>query len=1121
MIFDSLGDLTSFEGRAPYLIQVKATLRKERAPEVAREALAVDAFLAERYPVLREAFRFGVWCRHREGTVEPRELAARDLGLSGAEADRWEELRCRVLPVEIRPDPYLGIVLRLFPLAEDPFGLAEALRGSLLRLLGEDTASDQIALELLRLVSDARRPHEASTPGRLLQPEDFLAAGTASTQILLGDRPRLEDLADGCFMPRGGHVQRVLEVLAPLLSGLGEDASKRALPVVWLDGTSGSGKSVLLLQVLERLVREWDVSVHLLPPSSQRLPEALAFWRRAGLKGLIAVDDVYAPENRQREVWGRVQELSFEENWLAPPIILTCGPSDYRSAFEAEVRRGGGLKLISVPLTELEGDERSDYAAWYAERTGIAVRAISEGNFATVSFLYGLQRDGKPGDLGQFAQRLGDRLENLGVFDEVLTVIVGTSLGFPLPASLFSGKEDARGALLQEDLLRVQSAEEGLQTITFLHPKLARRIFDHLVPRESEYRRVDYLVRCFQAVRSERVRAQAVLHLPEHPNISVRERRLFLERIWEALAEREPPDLELGLIRSWHIVAHSVAPDLAGRVLEQVVTWLSSPKNEEIGTGVLWEIAWDAALPTPSKHLVQQGREWLLRNPDLGPWNHIWQRLWKHSEQDDEMATIAEFWLELEPSHPGWSYVFQALVYSGRKGPELAQIGLEGLRHSPVTMADPYIWIKVLNLGPPLEDFLKTMVMRYCRCRIEKLSKKFADFIEALCEAEENLAFLVEALEEKNSQDLPSWSRCWQGLVTAFTPSVPWKLWAAGRNWLSGREGCAEWNYVWQRLLETAASEAEKEELRALGRSWLSGREDRAEWNYIWQRLLEIASSEEEKKELRELGRSWLLGREDRAEWTFVWRQLFSKEEEESKELRGFGRSWLSGHEDRADWNYVWRRLLETAASEAEKEELRGLGRSWLSSREDRADWNYVWKPLLELTASGEEREKLRELGRSWLPGREDRAAWTHVWEHLLKFAASEEEVEELRSLGRSWLSGREDRADWSYVWEHLLKSAKTKEPGDLYNVGLNWLEGHEKRTEWNFVWRFLAQYYPTDPRLINIARVWLSEERPQAEASPVRSLFSRVSVYRPTPQVVGASGRPERSVGAASGFRG
>ena len=947
LLFDSLGDLTRLEEGAAYLIQIKATLTLERSRGAVREALAVDAFLAEQFPDLRDSFQFGVWCRRREGTGEPRELTAGDLGLTGDDVGRWEEVRTRVLPAEIRADPYLAIVLRLFPLSQDPFGLADALRGTLLRLLGEDTPSDHIVFELLRLVSESRRPSEVSTPGRLLRPEDFVRTDFGSTYTLIGDRPRLEDLVDGCFMPRRDRLQQVMEVLTPLLDGgVGGEAPRRTLPVVWLDGTSGSGKSVLLLQVLEYLLLERDIPVHLLPPSSsQRLPEALEFWSRARRPGIIAVDDVYAPESRQGEIWRRVHELSFDGRWAAPLVLLTCGPPDYRRAFEEEVRRGGGLELMKVPLAVLDVTERTDYSAWYTQRTGHPVKTIGEGNFATAAFLYHLQREGGAADLGQFAQRLADRLESRGILDEVLAVILGTSLGFLLPESLFLGKEDDREALIREGLFRRRATEDGSQVLIFLHPKLAGRIFEHLVPLEEVHRRTGYLVHCFLVVRPEPERARVFLGLLGSVDLGERERALALEKIWSLLAEREHPDLEISVIWTWHEVARAVSPGLVRNVLDRVSDWLESPELDAGGWGVLWQIGWDAGLPSPPEALVQGGRDWLQRNLDVGPWNYIWQRLWKYSEKDAEMAEMAEVWLELNSDHPGWSYVFNTLVDSGWRSPMLTSLGLLGLRQIPTNIADPYLWPRFLTLGPDRADFLQAIVDRLCRCNIGLVLKKGADFVKAFCQSLDDLDLVAKRLEEGTSRDLSSLGLFWQNLVRLFKPTVPSSLWEVGWNWLSGREGRADWAYVWELLLELASSEKDRAELWSLGREWLSGREDRAEWNYVWRYLLEWASSEEDRAELWSLGRDWLSGHEDRADWAYVWERLLEMSQRD-EDLYQLGFTWLQGREKRREWSYIWQYLARYKPTDST---LIDIARAWLSEERPVAAAKVVSQRLAEL----------------------------------------------------------------------------------------------------------------------------------------------------------------------------
>ncbi len=1123
---------------------------------------------------------------------------------------RWEEIRARVLPVEVRADPYHAIVLRLFPLSEDPFGLAEALRGTLLRLLAEDVPSERIMTELLRLVSESRRPSEVLTPGRLLRPEDFLRAGVGSSYVLIGDRPRLEDLVDGCFMLRPDRLRGVLDVLDPILDGgTGGETQRRTLPVVWIDGTSGSGKSVLLLQILEYLVLERDIPVHLLPPSSsQRLPEALEFWSRASRPGIIAVDDVYAPEGRQGDTWRRVHELSFEGRWVAPPLILTCGPSEYRGAFEEEVRRGGGLELIPISLKSLEADERANYSEWFASRTGQSIKTVGEANFANAAFLYHLQTKEGAADLGQFAQRLGDRLKNRGVLEEVLTVLRATSLGSSLPTSLFVGKEDDREALIEEGLLRLWTTQDDSQTFTFLHPKMARQIFDHLVPAKKSYARATYLTRCFLTIRADADRACAFVKMLSSSGILERERALALEQIWIQLAERNPPDLEIGIIGAWYKVANSAIPLFMHQVLGRISRWLECPSLDATSWGILWQILWDAWLPSPPEILVRSGREWLPKDVDTPPWCYVWERLWKFGEQSEEMSESAEVWLELHTEHAGWGYIFQALADSTWKRPALTNIGLNGLSKGNPNIADPYLWPKILALSPDKGEFIQALVSRLFRCDIPSVVSKGAAFIKSLCQDAEDLEFLDRALESEASRDLPAWSLVWRHLITSFGPAVPssllnrglswlssredsagwassWRCllkgseteteetWSIGRRWLSNRGDHMEWQYVWRDLLDLAASASDRRDLWTEGLKWLPGREDRTEWAHVWQRLLvDLVGSNAETRQLWIAGRIWLHGHEDRAEWSHVWKSLLvdsAGSEAETKELWTVGRNWLAGREDRAEWNYVWQRLLNWAGlaserrddlwsegrkwlsgregraewkhvwqhlldmaalsserrdlcseawkwlpdredrtewshvwrrllleltdSEKEMKELWSIGRIWLSGREDRADWNYVWQRLLNLASSSLERKSLWSEGRNWLSGREDRSNWNYVWQSLLNLADPALEMRDLWTEGRKWLAGREDRANWSYVWQHLFEMAQDDEVWSLYEVGFIWLRHREARADWRFVWQDLTQFNPSDVRLIDVASVWLGEERPLKAARSVQKRLAQL----------------------------
>jgi hypothetical protein len=248
LAFETLSDLAAAKGGLYYLTQVKTTLTTATAVDVAKEAMAVDAFLAERYPELREAFSYEVRCRAWT-SGDPREVTSKRLGLDDADARRWEEVRGRLLAPSVRSRPELGLALKLFNEVPDPFGLIARMIGELLQLLDERAAPSDIALALLQTLSSAREARRVYPPARILTVEDFVPK-PGSDQISLGQRPTINQLASGYFMPRPDRASDVARCVEEYVRSARDHD---ALTVCWLSGGSGAGKSVLLLQAQEQL----------------------------------------------------------------------------------------------------------------------------------------------------------------------------------------------------------------------------------------------------------------------------------------------------------------------------------------------------------------------------------------------------------------------------------------------------------------------------------------------------------------------------------------------------------------------------------------------------------------------------------------------------------------------------------------------------------------------------------------------------------------------------------------------------------------------------------------------------------------------------------------------------
>ena len=115
--------------------------------------------------------------------------------------------------------------------------------------------------------------------------------------MLTGQRPRLEDFRDGCFMPRPDYVAKVASKLREIMRPQNSQV-RRKTPVLWITGGSGLGKSMLLLasspteymqalkgqQAFSHIFEHHELVVEALTPDEQQ-----AYARWVGARAGIAV----------------------------------------------------------------------------------------------------------------------------------------------------------------------------------------------------------------------------------------------------------------------------------------------------------------------------------------------------------------------------------------------------------------------------------------------------------------------------------------------------------------------------------------------------------------------------------------------------------------------------------------------------------------------------------------------------------------------------------------------------------------------------------------------------------------------------------------------------------------
>lgn len=122
-VFDGLSDLANTSGDLIYLTQAKVTLDTAAIKDAINEALVVDEFLEAEYPELREEFRFRFMGRRAKSRLDEN-LAELDAAHVGVDAQRWADLRPRILSVEINSSPRVGLAIQLWQHTRNPFRLS-------------------------------------------------------------------------------------------------------------------------------------------------------------------------------------------------------------------------------------------------------------------------------------------------------------------------------------------------------------------------------------------------------------------------------------------------------------------------------------------------------------------------------------------------------------------------------------------------------------------------------------------------------------------------------------------------------------------------------------------------------------------------------------------------------------------------------------------------------------------------------------------------------------------------------------------------------------------------------------------------------------------------------------
>lgn len=497
---EHLSDIMSPTDGRLALIQVKRTLTKHALVSAVEEAYLITDLCRRKTPALLNNLKFQIACQRRVTIAEVANLSMGDVVSSGGDTASWDAmLSCfdEESPITQEPDALDQLYLLLWNSGiRSPHALIERCAGRLLLSFGttEPMAARQVGRDLADYFFAAERHDRWEPVGNLLTVEDTIPDSKASqyTDVLTGQQPRLEHVMKGFFRDRPQIFQLLWDTFERWVSSLDplERVVDDKVPVFWIGGRSGEGKSVLLIQLLAAALRSSVVDPLLQLKGGDDLPRLVTSGlNRAHLSNrsvgrvFAVIDDIYDLHRHDRDEWDAI--ILNECDYSPPPVaIITCGPTEQKEQFTT--RLSGQFEVTFFEVPTLSIDECRAFLSWYESRTGQTREwdELTIENALLVQLMFELAHGER---IPEFARRFRKRLSDMKVFEAARAIVAVNALYMDAPLNLVTDDEgrDALEYLCRDEQLhfRVTLAGDEMSTtgVRLAHAHLAWLLFSEWV----------------------------------------------------------------------------------------------------------------------------------------------------------------------------------------------------------------------------------------------------------------------------------------------------------------------------------------------------------------------------------------------------------------------------------------------------------------------------------------------------------------------------------------------------------------------------------------------------------------------------------------------------------------
>ncbi|MEH6445756.1 MAG: hypothetical protein V7784_17820, partial [Oceanospirillaceae bacterium] len=879
-----------------------------------------------------------------------------------------------LLNTEIHPNPRIVLAHRLINEfgIKDPFQCIHKWLGQLYSAITKGT-SGAICAEIVSILHGLHTHKDRGKPLLLWSindraPVQVILEPDPHKAVLLGEPPIKKHLMDGRFTARRLY-QTIYQDFNKWLAEAQIQARDR-IPVYWLAGGSGCGKSVALLHLLAN-IKQQDAAATIIWCERQpnRLEQARPWFSDLLQENdslFIAFDDPFifnqqAAMETQLE-WLSIQlEQAREENaQLQVPFLICCGPDEQLQWFEEHC--DNYVDVHSFRLAPESDDDHQELRDWYQMRTGKNL-PIDEGDSQQQLLVQTLFQWHTGSTLKSFAQRFKSRLKDQRwetktkkPFELVSEILAVNRLyaNYPNRNYEYYCNQDpqlghAMDILCMEDQHFSITPEQG--GIRFTHPHLANALYQEWYPdnKNQRERRLHieqwinqtYLQHSAVSDKLEPLWVLAKLSNPYKSDIASERIKLIREELQKLLPNiytKYSAEPELVHLPVWTNLNHNLLLHLQPSPIDLIATRVEITNLQEPGFRLACHklIEYNKLLSEKQQRIV----------PDMINMGSIWSG-W-HAVMEDYILrlgphgveqTLSEYIEKRHSSSEVGSLVKKACSRINDRSPHFQQIALQWLSLAPLPTES---WCSIFSL------FAK----QFHALLPDKLLPK--------------VSYIV-----KSQPQSAHWSFLWESLWKQ-TPSDELILLAL--EWLkSSRADAIGWSYVWEVLSEADLSAELRQSLQTQGFTWLDtvSAED-GSWPFVWQKLSETELSAELRQSLQTQGFTWLdTVSAEHDSWPFVWEVLWqaglSAELNQSLQTQGF--TWLDTvSAEHGSWPFVWQKLSETELSAELRQSLQTQGFTWLDTvSTEHGSWKFVWEALSEADLSAELRQSLQTQGFTWL----------------------------------------------------------------------------------------------------------------------------------------------------------